>query len=383
MSGRGSNVATHPWLRVARPCATRLALALLAACSREPAEAVVAAPGATRSQSSAAPPVESAATVQPAEAGPAEVKPDVPTPPAAAAAVVPTPPATAAALVVAGPEGVLELDLDGVTTRRLSATPGRSPRWLPGRTELVFLATKGGRSRELRALKLADASERVVARIPAAPPCPRSFYAAADEAVPTLDVQNEADFWVRPDGTHACLELMDHEADLVTVMVGVAVDLHERRARRSLRVGGEDCGATQVEGEVGPPCDLPPAPPEPTVESPFERVAVHSTSRSGRWLLLRVREVLHDVLHRQMVLYDRDRRRSYPLRLAVAGAWPEPVTVDFGAGLDAEALLPELPEVGGAAAITWVGERHLVIERTLFIAGERVVVLPGDVALGP
>ena len=37
----------------------------------------------------------------------------------------------------------------------------------------------------------------------------------------------------------------------------------------------------------------------------------------------------------------------------------------------------------GAAALTWVGERHLVIERTLFIAGERVVVLPGDVALGP
>lgn len=43
-------------------------------------------------------------------------------------------------------------------------------------------------------------------------------------------------------------------------------------------------------------------------------------------------------------------------------------------------MIPNLPEAGGAETIAWVGDHHLVTGRTLFVAGERIVELPGDAA---
>ena len=40
-----------------------------------------------------------------------------------------------------------------------------------------------------------------------------------------------------------------------------------------------------------------------------------------------------------------------------------------------------LPEIEGGSIITWVHDHHLVMRQTLFIAGERIVPLNGDLAI--
>ncbi len=52
---------------------------------------------------------------------------------------------------------------------------------------------------------------------------------------------------------------------------------------------------------------------EPEIVSPFANTLVDSRSPDRQWLLVELRAVLGDVLHRQLVLYDTRSKKTYPL----------------------------------------------------------------------
>lgn len=372
----------------------------LAACSREPASADAPAPK-----------TEPTIAAEPAKGGEAKAAADSTPPPAATPAAAPIPAAaepqptpaagevaalpaaepptipaapSATTFVVAGDGGVMELGLDGAVLRTLSTTRGRSPRWLPGKRELVFLATRRGVSKALHGIVLADGTERTIAKLSLRPPCPKQAYEAEGMEVPQLDLQTEQELRVTPKGDHVCMTASDHEADLRTIDLAIAIRLADGHVDTALIVGGDTCERADEEWPAvcsSDDDDTDAAEPEPEIASPFEGTTALSRSPDRRWLLVELRAVLGDVYHRQLVLYDTRTKQTYPLPRSGKGEWPAamksvpPLTEGNG-----EEMIPDLPEVGGAEAIAWVGDHHLVIGRTLFVAGEKIVELPGDVA---
>lgn len=205
--------------------------------------------------------------------------------------------------------------------------------------------------------------------------------------VPQLDLRTEQELRVTAKGDHVCMTTSDHEADLRTTDLALAIRLADGHVDTALIVGGDACGRTDEEwpavcsseDEDSDSGDT--AAPAPEIESPFEGTAALSRSPDRRWLLVELRSALGDVLHRQLVLHDTRTKETYPLPRDGKGEWPAPMTsVPPRTESEEEDLIPGLPEVGGAEAIAWVGEHHLVVGRTLFVAGERIVELRGDVA---
>lgn len=284
--------------------------------------------------------------------------------------------------MIAGPHGVKELTLDGAEVRSLSQTPGRSPRWLPGHEAIVFLGTRGGRSRDLRRIEVATGDERRLARLPLALPCPRAAYEVDDDddwgGVPELDVTNEDELYIADDGKHVCLVLADHEADLRTLQRALSVKSHGGRLRTAWLISDDTCDAPEepalAECERSYDVDDD---DEDQDALPFAGY-VESRSPDGKWALVRVASTLGDVVHAQYVLYADARGKAYPLSLEARARWPKPVTPPPEA--DDYDLVEGLPEIAGSPAMHWVGPRHLIARRTLFIAGKRAIVLDGDAA---
>ena len=174
----------------------------------------------------------------------------------------------------------------------------------------------------------------------------------------------------------------DHEADLRTTDLAIAIRLADGHVDTALVGGGDTCERADEEWPaVCSSDDDDTDATEPEIESPFEGTMVESRSPDGHWLLVELRSALGDVLHRQLVLHDTRTKATYPLPRDGKPEWPAPMkTVPPRSEGDEEEMIPELPEVGGSEAITWVGDHHLVMGRTLFVAGERIVELPGDAA---
>ncbi|MBL9107327.1 MAG: hypothetical protein JNL82_40935 [Myxococcales bacterium] len=290
----------------------------------------------------------------------------------AAAPTVPAVPA-ASTWIVAGEGGVVEVDLTGATLRTIAAVPARSPRWLPGRARVLFLGEVKQKFSDLRVLDLADGEHRSLALLPDGPPCPHEAYEGG--SVPELSLTNEDEFFVDARGEVACVVLADHEADLRSVWRDMAIKVADGKVVARVFGGGEVCGRSDEEG----PKECAGRPGRPEVESPYESHAVHSRSPDGKWLLIDVASELGDVLHQQFLLHEVASKQLYPLPRGEGSAWPKPSKLDLGK-IGGEGLVPGLDDVGGSEAIEWIGPHHLVVGRTLFIAGERIVELPGDVA---
>lgn len=291
--------------------------------------------------------------------------------------VVPPPPPDRPTWVVAGDAGVIQIDLTGATVRTLVAMPARSPRWLPGRTKVAFFAREKNKGKDaftdLRVLDLVDGSHRSLAVLSDAPPCKRDAY--KEDAPPTLSLTVEDEFYIEAKGEYACVVFADHEADLRENWRDMAVRLSDGRVVEGVYGGEEVCGRTNEEG----PKQCAGRPVRPEVESPYDNHGVHSRSPDGKWLLVDVASELGDVLHQQFVLHEVATRKLYPLPRDGAKTWPEPSRLDL-AKIGDEGLVEGLGDVGGGETIEWIGDHHLVVGRTLFIAGERIVELPGDAA---
>lgn len=286
-------------------------------------------------------------------------------------AAQPEPPAEASVrapgFVVAGPSGVQRLNPDGSVAEQLSSTPALAPRWVGDTNDVLFLDAKG----RLVVLE-SGRDERVVAPLPIALPCP-----SGDFAEPELGLHMDEEFWVTADGSHACVTLSDAFPNMRNVERQVAVRLSDGNVRAQLFLGGDACGQPEAQQMIDV-CASPPYPKSPDIDSPLAGGGqVDSISPDGAWTLIQVGAELADVLHLQYVLVRNEDGSVFPTPYA-AGPWPASITLP--SVLDPETLVPDLPDMQGGETIAWVGPHHLVLDQVLYIAGERIVVLDGDIA---
>ncbi len=277
------------------------------------------------------------------------------------------PPPNPTELLVAGASGVRVVDLGGTTLEQRSTTPSVAARWLPGRERAAVLGEDG-------VVRMLDRSggETPLARLPTDPPC------ATDDGTPdeALGLRSDEEMWVSADGTAVCIWLSDYPHDMRSNLREVALRLSDGTLTQQLTLGGSSCGAPEGPGRIAP-CDAPPlANTEEAVPSPIGGLTV-SQSPDGAWSQVLVGSMLGDLLHLQYVLVRNLDQSIFPLPHA-AGPWPTAVILSTEP--DLEALVPELPDFIAGETEAWVGPHHLVLDQTLYIAGERIVDLQGDVA---
>lgn len=279
-------------------------------------------------------------------------------------------------LIVARTTGVFEVAMDGRVVRQISKSPARTPRWLQGHRALVFIGQADGGDHDVRYLTVDGTTERVLGRLPLRPPCRASAYTAADPdfgETPQLGVRSDEDVWVSADGRNVCVVLSDYRHDMQSNARQVAIRLADAKRSSVLMLGGDECGVAteesllQCESRLSTVEDL-------EIESPIGGY-VHSRSPDHRWLLVAVGAALGDLAHVNYVLYDTRSRKLYPMP-SKAGSWPSPVVLPRAP--DQDTMMPGLPEVIAGDTVAWVGEHHLVLGQTLFVAGEAVVALGGD-----
>ncbi|MEM6291898.1 MAG: hypothetical protein AAGA54_11555 [Myxococcota bacterium] len=293
---------------------------------------------------------------------PAAVTPEA-VAPSEAPAATPEPPSR---FVLAGANGVQRLAPDGTMTEQLSSTAAVAVRWVPDADTLVFVDANAN------LVSLEGSNERVLAPLPVALPC------TSDEFVePTLGLHMDEDFWITADGTHACLSLSDAFPNMRNVERQVAVRLSDGAVQQQLFLGGEACGQPDANATLDV-CAGRTFRTPPEVESPLPGGGmVDSTSPDGAWTLVQVGSELADVSHIQYVLVRNIDGLVFPTPYQ-AGAWPEAIALPDV--LQPDTLVAELPDVQGGETVTWVGPHHLVLDQILYVAGERIVPLDGDVA---
>ncbi|MCR9164020.1 MAG: hypothetical protein ACE37F_02035 [Nannocystaceae bacterium] len=255
---------------------------------------------------------------------------------------------------------------DGSLAAILSEEHAVAARWIGDSDALVFLDGMG------RLVQLdGSGDEHIVATVPLALPCPSDAFSE-----PELGLHMDEEFWITADGSHACLSLSDAFPNMRNVERQVAVRLSDGHVRAQLFLGGDECGQPQAQESIDV-CATRPSPTWPEVDSPLPGGAVHSVSPDGAWTLVEVGSELGDVSHVQYVLVRNEDGDPFPMPYE-SGPWPSPVALPEA--LDPDTLVPDLPDMQGGETITWVGPHHLVLDQVLYIAGERVVFLGGDVA---
>ena len=259
------------------------------------------------------------------------------------------------------------MNADGSVAEQLSATPAVAPRWIGSTGDVLFLDSKS------RLVLLEEGSvERVVAAVPVALPCPSDAFSE-----PELGLHMDEEFWVTPDGSHACLTVSDAFPNMRNVERQVAVRLSDGHVRAQLFLGGDACGQPEAQQMIDV-CASRPFPKSPDVESPLPGGGlVDSISPDGSWTLVQVGAELADVLHLQYVLVRNEDGSVFPMPYET-GPWPSSITPPET--LDPESLVPDLPDMQGGETIAWVGPHHVVLDQVLYIAGERIMVLDGEVA---
>lgn len=297
----------------------------------------------------------------------------------------PAPVAVSRPIVVAGPTGVFELTLEGETKRTLSTTAARSPRWVPGASQLVFIGLDGGRSKDLRRIDPTSGAESSVAPIDFGPGCDPNDWEKDDPdwIREQLELTNEDELWAAADGRHVCLVAADDSADLRNVAEVHVFDLKAGAAERLLYMAMSDCGRGK-EHPMPERCARPTGDDDGEWEEPPPAAiggVVGSASPDGAWQLVHLASALGDVVHVQYALVEVSSGKSFVVG-GKAGSWPKPrvppkaEVVEHGEGEWVEGW----PDVGSDGA-RWIGPHHLVVGRQLLVAGTRVVDLPGDLAI--
>lgn len=145
------------------------------------------------------------------------------------AASAPAPQSAAAAtaappLLSVNKAGLWELGPDYKPVRRLSKSPARFGRYLPGRQQVLLYFSSGLVDEQpvLRLFDLATQKERVVAKLPTGAPG-TVFYASSERGRVQLFLQQGADFCT--DGKSASLILMNRNLNMMDEAARLTVDL--------------------------------------------------------------------------------------------------------------------------------------------------------------
>jgi hypothetical protein len=315
------------------------------------------------------------------------------------------------ALVVGSADGLHRVELDGSSSRLISAQPALAPRWLSLGSVLVLRPQQLGqleRGAVLERVSLHDGKRTPLAELP-------SFACAGSKPVAvSLDLRDPRDFRVVHEAHVACLRLKDGNAERATVVVDAELDLKSGAVRRTLSVGAPACTSP-----------FPRLPPSQSVcltdSSGDERVVEQinayrfsfgleqlidtkqaskpvltlrsyrqeEMSPSGRWLLLGGDPVESDSPARRLLLLDRSDGDLFPLP-DKPGPWPaalarpEKKARALPQPIERAALIPRQIEA------RWIDARdqdpeapdhELLVLGTLVVApGKGSFQLPGELA---
>jgi hypothetical protein len=279
-------------------------------------------------------------------------------------------------VLVGGANGVFLRSFDGKTTKKLSITPARHPRWLPGKGTVLFLAPESG---ELRRIDIAPGGQSIVARIPIEKACSKSAFVSTNAVE---YVQDPLDFLVSSEGERACLRLMDRNANMASSAVLVAIELRSSKSQSAPLFdlackskntkdaeGAVGCKATllpsRFSGRVGPKASALPA----------QEFMVESASKSGRYALVSVHLEEGDYIYRKLLIFDEERGSFFPIR---KGPWGEGWT---------KSTLPSADKLGdltttatGETATFWLEDgEHLVVGSLVVTPGKETIDVEGDV----
>lgn len=286
-------------------------------------------------------------------------------------------------LVVAGEGGVREVGLDGKTLRTISRERVSHPRRMPDGKSLLYLVP--GKP-ELRRMDLETGSSVKVAALP------RSFRLCkqpeqdAEQILKfaELDVQSAGDFVIDKSGKAACLELMDRNLNMASVILNLRVPLQG---------GGKVQWATSIPDTCPGPkltaCEPAKSPsPEPPagsydVEEGWlvagkKRVAklgkgdFHSErpSPGGLWLIISGIVEEEDYIYRALFLLN---RRDGTIR--TIGKRSAVLTRKQLRTMDVESEVAV-----GETTIRWINDEALIVDTKLVFPGKGFVELSGEVA---
>lgn len=127
-------------------------------------------------------------------------------------------------LVVAGEGGVREVGLDGKTLRTISRERASHPRRMPDGKSLLYLVPSKA---ELRRMDLATGTSIKVAALPRSFRICKQPQQDAEQILQfaELDVHSARDFVLDKSGEAACLELMDRNINMASVIINLRVPL--------------------------------------------------------------------------------------------------------------------------------------------------------------
>ncbi len=327
---------------------------------------------------------KTSAPAAPPDAAPiAAVTPDAPPPPA--------PPPSRAALHVAGKQGIVEIGADGTIGRKLVATEdASSPRYLPGRKGIVYLA-----GADVHVLSLDTGKDEKIATMPTQAKC----HADSEEDI-TLAVQDRDDVRLDADGTHLCVLLQDRNVNMMSFARSVRVDLKSHKVEDRWTAWDSNCDE-KATGEV---LDCPqreaPAAPKKDASFPY-RYEEHKLigpegknlggigdfvldtappSPSGRWVILAGNLEEGDYIHMNLLLLDRQTGEVFPLG-GESGKWPKPLKKKELKKPTREALGDRAGDFVGESARYFLDDNTLVMDNALlFLDQKKVVAIPGELA---
>ncbi|MBV1858558.1 MAG: hypothetical protein KUG77_09110 [Nannocystaceae bacterium] len=273
---------------------------------------------------------------------------------------------------MAGPSGVRLIDHNGALQRALSSTPAVAPRWLPDRETLVVLGADG----VLRTLDGAG-DERTVAALPRELPCPVESYESGIDPSTKLELSMDEEFWISSDGAYACVVLSDAFPNMRLAERSFEVRLADGALTQ--RPAGQECGARSDETPLAHCSEMPrvSAKTMPELDSPIDGGEAHSVSPDGAWTLVLVGSEMADLFHMQYVLLRNADGAVFSMPTE-EGEWGQPIKLPET--VNSDTFVAGLPDIIGGETIRWVGPHHVVLDQTLYIAGERVLPLGGDIA---
>ena len=308
---------------------------------------------------------------------------------------VPKPPlAPMRTLLVAGQTGIHEVDLDGKVLRTLSKTSAHHARYLAKRDGVLFQADDG----DLRVVMLADASEKVLVKLPAKiKSCEKmpDYEKGHRFLLSELSPQEERDFVVDEGGEFACLTLADRNENMRNVEVDIFVDLKRRKATPYV-VGCNDVPPNKLTCAGTDWFAFEPAPSN-NARFPYgidkgwlvKRKSAGKASRvvmlgqgdfeeeqpspSGSWVAIRGNEDWGDYCHRDLFLLNRVDGTVWPVRKEM----PRPLTVKELSELGKAKI--ETTDVVTETSLHWVpGSDVLLIDgESLVKPGAGMIELPG------
>jgi len=211
---------------------------------------------------------------------------------------------------------------------------------------------------ELRIIGLDGRGERRLATLSRRP----KDYCARAEGMPLVRIQMDDGFVVDERKNAVCIELMDRNLNMADVEIRIRIDVKSGKTIELVRPS--PCRPPNAEFLC--PIDIPPT---PKIALPFfiQDQSVDAVSESGRFLVVSGNLESADYIHRQAVVFDKQRGDVF---LVGQHGLVGPLAPDSTRHLSRDELCRlGARDIVGETTVRWIGERLLVGTRLMTPGG--------------